>query len=325
MESVKDFLDSMKSYLRGRFSNPLYAAYFFAWSYLNFRLLMVIFGEGSWKEKITYIDGSLFSQNWHWWWYGFAYPLCIAVAYVAFAPFAYRWVTVFVKERDKLTVEKLMQIAGDTPLPNEAANRLRKKILQLESENKLQESQSQQNVDELTAQLELLKQENLNLLEKLKAGGLSAEGVTGRGELSDGSIALEKDEIVTSVDSISDKPTGRKASLKLKRTFEFGSGQFVGVNQSDVLQLNDAGLTGEEILALYRLRNATPIEIANFAHRIEAQDSFSSQVIYDRLLGLALLRRIPNSNKCDLTTLGRQLLDTLMEKGVVEKLLLEVD
>jgi hypothetical protein len=265
----------------------------------------------------------LFTKDWHWWWYGFAYPLCIAVVYVAFAPFAYRWVTLFIKEREKLTIEKLMQVADETPLPNEAANRLRKRIFQLEEEKKSQETVAQKELDELSAQVQLLKQENLDLVEKLKAGGLSSEESTATDDATTGSNSPGEDGTVDLGKVAGVGSNDKNPTLKAKRTFAFDVGQFVGVNPSDVVRLNEAGMTGDEILALYRLRNLTAFETTAFASVAQARDTFSAQVIFDRLIGLSLIRRVPNSARYQLTSFARQVLDTLMQAGVVEKLLAE--
>lgn len=47
METVREFFDSIRKHLRDRLANPLYTAYLVSWAVLNFRLILVLFGEGS--------------------------------------------------------------------------------------------------------------------------------------------------------------------------------------------------------------------------------------------------------------------------------------
>jgi hypothetical protein len=163
METIRELLGSVRLYLKDRLSNPLWGAYVIAWAVFNSRLLLVLIGDGGWREKITYIDTRLYPENWQWAWFGLAYPLVVALLFVLIAPFIGRWVTIFLKAREKVTLEQLLAIADETPMPKGVAAQLRQNAL---SERQLRISERQrasEEMAELTRQIDHLLKENQQL------------------------------------------------------------------------------------------------------------------------------------------------------------------
>ncbi len=121
MESVKEILSSFLDGLRDRLGNPLIGAFLIAWLIWNFRLVLVLVGDGTggWHEKITYIDNKLLTTSWDWVVHGLVVPLAIACGWVFFFPFVARKIVVFDKSQ-RIATRKAVLIAEErTPIPEE--------------------------------------------------------------------------------------------------------------------------------------------------------------------------------------------------------------
>lgn len=91
METVKEFFDAIKGQLSERLANPFTGAFCIAWVIWNFRLLMVFVSEGTYQEKFSYIDTSLYLDWRYWAVRGVVLPTVTAVAYLWAYPRATRW------------------------------------------------------------------------------------------------------------------------------------------------------------------------------------------------------------------------------------------
>lgn len=301
METVSDVFGSIKEYIKGRFENPLYATYIVAWSYLNFRLLLVLFGEGGWKDKIRYIDGSLYTQQWHWFWFGFAYPLLVAGTFVAAGPFVYRWVTVFIRKREKETLKQFLEIANETPLSPEAATRLRKMLLEERQIHQDELSKANGKLHELAEQMALLGKDNYQLKQSLAT--------------TDPLRELEA-RVQAAVESENIPPTRIEAGDASKSVpndnFELHEDDFLGASPADLVELLRTGLSFDEINGLKAIRNREGFSFDEFSTLIKAKDNFSAKVLLDRLIGLKLIRKSP-SGRIDMTAIGRQALNKALQ------------
>lgn len=288
MDSVKEVLESLRGHVRTRLSNPLYAAYIFTWVVLNFRVLLVLFSEGEWTEKIQYIDERMYPAWWHWAWFGFGYPLLVAIGIVLATPFIQRWISVFLREREKKTVAQLLKIAEETPLPPEEADRLRRRMINERQSRKAEESRLTTEIGELNAQIELLKKEN----DGLKIGRPPGFDIT----------ELTGDEPQES--------EGGGNALLLRES------DFAGENRNQVMALVHTGLKTPEAEALYALRDGKDQDAFDLRQALGLPEEYLAQVLLDRLHGYRLVS--PSNVKARhfaINSFGRQALSALIQRG----------
>lgn len=301
METVSDVFGSIKEYIKGRFENPLYATYIVAWSCVNFRLLLVLFGEGSSKDKIRYIDGSLYTQEWHWFWFGFAYPLLVACAFVAAGPFVYRWVTVFIRTREQETIKQFLDVAKDTPMSPEAATRLRNMVQEERQLHKDELIAVNGKLHEFSEQMALLGKENAQLKRSVA--------------MTDPLRELET-RVQTAAESANTPPARIEAAVSEKyapnEIFQFHADDFLGASRDDLFELLRTGLSFDEINGLKAIRNRDGFSFEEFCNLIHAKDNFSAKVLLERLVGLKLIKKSP-SGRIDMTAIGRQALNKVLQ------------
>ncbi len=272
MDTLREVFDSLRNHIRSRLGNPLYGAYVVAWLAINFRLLLVLIGDGGWREKIAYIDATLYPTQWHWAWYGVSYPLLVAVAFVVFAPYAQRWVSVYTQTKEKATIEALLKVAGETPMGPEAADALRKSLLSERQRRVESERRFRAEIEELNAQLD-------EASKATHSTEYAARAVSGEGD--------ETEAVVP--------PSGR---LKL---FEF---DFTGGGNS-VSQLLHAGLTKSQARALYDIRNEAEFDSEGLAFHMGLKDRFRAEVVLDQLRELNLVQRAQSEGMFRIAYFGR--------------------
>ncbi|MDO8774825.1 MAG: hypothetical protein Q7K57_40190 [Burkholderiaceae bacterium] len=303
MEAIHGVFDSVKSYLSERFANPLYGAFVLAWAIVNFRLLLVFGGGGTWQEKISYIDTRLYVHWGDWALYGYVYPICTAIAYLLFSPVVNRAVTVYLRKQDKTTVEELLKIEGETPIPKPEADQLRKGLL-TERQSRISEQQeSSEKQAELSRQIDILLVEN----KKLKSEFEKSESVSSGILLPDVATGSTNDESEKSDDVAH---------------YAFKQRDFIGLPQSTILPLVARGLSYLQAMGLYALKDGGRLEASYLKRALALNDNHSVSVLLDQLLGLKLIDG--ESTRSGVTfysinSAGRQALEFALKQGFAAK------
>lgn len=156
MDAIKELLASVRFQLSERVGNPLSGSFIIAWLLANFRLVIVILGEGGWETKLKYIDNTLYPTP-KAWLLGAFWPLVAALLYVFAYPFISRWVIQFHRTRQKILREIAIKVEGETPITKEEKAMLLAKMRQSLRE------------------LEDLRAENATLADELARRGRQAE------------------------------------------------------------------------------------------------------------------------------------------------------
>lgn len=78
MQAVVETLNSILTGIKERISNPFLGAFGVAWSIVNFRVVLTLFGDGAATEKIRFIENNLIDDNGRLW----GWPLLGAVVYL---------------------------------------------------------------------------------------------------------------------------------------------------------------------------------------------------------------------------------------------------
>jgi len=284
METIRELTTSLRSYVRERLTNPVYGAFLVAWAVLNFRLILVLAGSGTWREKITYIDTRLYPEGMHWAWYGFAYPFLVGVAFVMASPYLSRWATLFLRKRERDTLVRLLEIEGETPLTKEQANVLRQSVLS-ERKRRLEERDvANRQIDELQRQLD--------------------------------TAALERPETAAQVD------TPPLASLDLEPKPEVDhlvlhEDDFVGVPQQVYVIAAMRGLTTDQASMLYALRNEELLSLDVLRKRLHLPEHHTAKVLADQLRGLRFIMEDSDRGVRGfrITSAGSQALAAVMKRG----------
>lgn len=306
MDAIRDLFQSLTGYLRDRLSNPFYGAFLIAWGVANFRLVLVLIGDGSTQSKIAFIDGQLYVSAYQWLERGLLVPGAIAIGFVMISPFIQRWVTVFLQKRYTVTQARLLEIANETPLSSEAAARLRAQYLS-ERQRRMEESRdSAQRIDELTAQVELLLTEN----RKLKVNTQKSQ----EDALLEGKIPeLQEHPGDLGIDVNADNPIAQNRDPLVLKSADFSS------LPKDVDKfLSRRPLTPTEGRVLYELRNDEGTSIHELVSRVDGSERFAIQIALDHLEALKFATQAGNGDWY-LTPHGRQALAAILGRGFVPK------
>ena len=291
MDTLKELLQSLTTHLRERVSNPLYGAFIISWIVFNFRLLMVLVGDGGFREKIEFIDFALYPTAELTLQRGFVYPLLVASTFVVIAPLVRRWVAVFTGERDAITTAELLRVAGKTPLSPEKADALRQ-YLSSERQRHVNEKRALDvQVLELNAEIQLLYKK--------------------QSEASATSAKVETERVEEGKDS------GRVVEIAAtdRLTIPLIEADFVGGAQKYVIKLAQAGLPLDCAEALFAVRNGSYFDHVDLAKVLKFKDRYSGQLILDRLQGFGLVEFTGTTGKHKITSLGRQALAAALSRG----------
>ncbi len=163
MDTFREFISSVNEAIRQRLGNPLLGAFLIAWTGWNFRLIMTMLGDDQSREKIRYIDTVLYPGWIDWLTNGAILPLISALVFVFTYPFVNRWLLAFYREQQKLTIERILEIEERTPLTQEDADALRKriKIRELELTQKILDQSKE--IEDLNAALRKSHEETKSL------------------------------------------------------------------------------------------------------------------------------------------------------------------
>lgn len=284
MDTLREVLDSLKVHVRDRVSNPLYGAFLVSWVVFNYRLLLVLIGEGTWRDKITFIDLTLYPTAEFSFQRGLVFPLLTSAIFVILAPFIRRWVTVFIAERDAVTSGELLRIKRETPLAPDAADALRRSLFD-ERQRRIDETRKlEAQVAELNTQVDLLVRQNNQPREAAQT-------------------ALRL-------------PTPDPESTPQPRVFKMMDSDFVGVAAKYVDRVVELGLTHDQARALYAVRNETQFGVEFIRRALGFTDAYAARVMVDRLNGLGLVAFSQGvAGQFVITSLGRQALDAANARG----------
>ena len=153
MDALKELQESVVSGLKTRLGNPLLVGFLVSWLVINFRVVLVLLGEGGARDKIRYVDELMYPHWYQWAWYGVAYPLLAATMYLLLSPFVVRWTTVFLKRQDVETAKALLAAEGTRPISEDRATLLRQSLAESRAARVRDAEAAALRIDELERQL----------------------------------------------------------------------------------------------------------------------------------------------------------------------------
>ena len=192
---LTEILNSIKATLYDRTSSPLFGSFAVSWAVWNYRVLIVLVGDGTFDEKIKYVDGTLYPTWWHVAGLGVAAPLTTALAYIFLYPWPARRVYEFTATQQKRLRDLRKKIEGDELVSVEEARELRhahvsmqidfdRQIKSLQTERDTLRQLLEKRTEEQKAASELLAATNkerdeirAHLLQTQQRAGKTSEGL----------------------------------------------------------------------------------------------------------------------------------------------------
>jgi hypothetical protein len=150
METLKEILSSVADWFKHRIINPFFAAFIFAWLTINWRLVLAILSDEKYREKIRWIDQTLYPRPWEASWYCLFQPLAIAAFYIFAGPYIFRYIISYYRQQQNATKKRLMEVDSLAVVSVEEATRLRRERFNAQIELKqVRETASQREADSL--------------------------------------------------------------------------------------------------------------------------------------------------------------------------------
>lgn len=157
MDDAKGFLQGMLETVRDRLGNPLVSAFACAWAVWNFRLLLVLIGdgEGGWLAKLKYIDERLMPNRLDWLVHGYLVPLAAALVWIYLLPPILRRVAAHHEKSRNAAVDAVYSATSTRTLSEDEALKLRVLVLQQRAEWLSEKSSVSASLQNLTEQNEI--------------------------------------------------------------------------------------------------------------------------------------------------------------------------
>ena len=130
MNEAKQFMMSMMQTMKERIGNPFIGAFAAAWLIWNFKIVLVIIGNGKegWRDKIKFIFIELMPSDWDWFIHGYLYPGFAAFTWVFILPPVLRFIHVWHEEQANKTKEAIYKATSKKVITKEEELELRNHI-----------------------------------------------------------------------------------------------------------------------------------------------------------------------------------------------------
>ena len=89
---ISDITKSIKINLYERISSPLFGSFAISWALWNYQTILIITSSLKVKDKIEYIEKTLYPNYYDIILQGFLYPLLMAVVFLLLYPIPSRWI-----------------------------------------------------------------------------------------------------------------------------------------------------------------------------------------------------------------------------------------
>ncbi|MDN2710586.1 hypothetical protein O0880_14260 [Janthinobacterium sp. SUN118] len=98
--SISELPENILNTIKNRFNNTFLASAIISWPIINYKLMLVLFGDGKYSEKIDFIDDVLYSA------YPFKWVVCLFVFPMVVGFIYWRWYPFFDTAISKYTIQK---------------------------------------------------------------------------------------------------------------------------------------------------------------------------------------------------------------------------
>lgn len=129
MDEAKSYLLDILQGSRARLSNPFVFAFVISWLLWNFRFVLILVGDGGWKDKIDYIDSQIVGDTYTWLLNGLFLPCLSAVVWIYALPPVFRTISTHHEKQKNSSNEALLQVSGARAISEGEAVKIRSTIL----------------------------------------------------------------------------------------------------------------------------------------------------------------------------------------------------
>lgn len=175
---INDISKSIKASLYERVTSPLFGAFFISWCMWNYKTILIIASSLDVKEKISYIDGTLYPNIFILISICLFYPLVSSLAFIFIYPYPAKFIYKYWSIRQKELKNIKQEIDDQILLTIDESRNIRREILKLESEY---DSEIQRKNSEISRLKEIISESERNTnqdLEKLNNPVKFNENVT---------------------------------------------------------------------------------------------------------------------------------------------------
>ncbi|MDO9004739.1 MAG: hypothetical protein Q7V20_14930 [Aquabacterium sp.] len=123
----KNSLTNLVGIFVSRLSDPLVWAFILSWAIWNYRLILVVLGDGPYRGKIAYIDEELYKNN-EWFLRGILWPAGTALIQLLIVPFGTTLVMMFQKWMEVLQHDRVAKASKAKLCTKEEAIRLHEEL-----------------------------------------------------------------------------------------------------------------------------------------------------------------------------------------------------
>lgn len=284
MDALRDVVSSILAIIRDRFLNPLYLSYAIAWAALNYRLLVVLAGEGAAKAKFEFIDSALYPEFFAALWRGALMPAVLATLYVLISPHVYRWVRLYIRVQAKKTAEEEFRVLEETPVSPETLRRLYKTLAESRTSHA-------EEVDRLNNEIESLRTQ-LESLSLQKSSAQPQPQVLPEQEEEEEEEAYEPDALGETNGLSSHIQTGEKQVVRIV----IPAHDRIGFSAQQIVMLKDRGLKQLELRVLQSLSESSRLTLDDFRSRVGMSSYTISAMVsaLDFLVRIELVKRDMN-------------------------------
>lgn len=129
MDDIKEFLTSLFKSARDRVANPFVGAFLLAWAVWNFRIILVLVGDGGdddggWQAKIEYLDKHYLNNGIDSHINLYILPALAALFWVFVLPGILRFITVYHERQLNITKSAVLAELEKSPLDADAVEKL---------------------------------------------------------------------------------------------------------------------------------------------------------------------------------------------------------
>lgn len=157
---IEDISKSIKSSMYERATSPLFGAFSISWALWNYKVILVIFSGMKAKEKVSYIEDTIYGAEWSLVLSGAGYPLLSAVLFILIYPFPAKWIYEYWNNQQKALKVIKQRIEDDTPLTLDESRQIRRELLRLESSYDEEIIRKNSEIDRLKDIIENLETKN---------------------------------------------------------------------------------------------------------------------------------------------------------------------
>lgn len=124
MDFLKDLAKSISESMRERLTNPFLGTLAIAWCAWNYKFLLVIIGNSTSAEKISFIENTIYPNWFSKPLYGLVAPIVSAGIFVWLYPIINRHISTYHKKQQLKTYEEILAIDSVTPITMEERDKL---------------------------------------------------------------------------------------------------------------------------------------------------------------------------------------------------------